>query len=250
MYVLHALWKSEPPGSLLLWGETSEKSSIVKKPKGRQSKIPKPLPHPFALPGEKLKEIVTEISGSLIGESASFDKLAISLPSANGLPTPSPQLIRDQDEPPIAPEALQPWYVPSAVFEPGVTLDFLLSLPNHPAPAIALGASIRYWAEAAKFAIELLTLQSFFPLVLEDKTEPVSYRAAWSAYFSETDFTRVEKLAKANATDLPGSPAGRIARNASAAEIGAEFSESNHRSFHSPSVIGRHCFPQKRCTPS
>ncbi|MDZ7289301.1 MAG: DEAD/DEAH box helicase [candidate division KSB1 bacterium] len=197
MYALHALWESEPSGVLHLWGETSEKPAAAKKPKGRQSKIPKPLPHPFAIEEEKLKELVSEISGSLLGESVTFDKLAIRLPSANGLPTPSPQLIRDQDEPMSAPEELQPWYVPSAIFEPGLALDFLLALPNQSTPTIALGTSIRFWAEVAKFAIELITKQSFFPVVLEEKTETKSYRAAWSVYLSEADFTRTETLAKA-----------------------------------------------------
>jgi len=197
MYALHALWKSDHPGTLQLWGETSEKPATAKKPKGRQSKIPKPLPHPFVIEEEKLKELVTEISGSLIGESIDFEKLTIRLPSANDHPVPSPQLIRDQDEPPSTPEELKTWYLPSAIFEPGLALDFLLSLPNQSTPAIALGQSIRFWAEVAKFAIELITRQNFFPVVLEEKNETKSYRAAWSVYLSETDFTRMETLAKA-----------------------------------------------------
>lgn len=194
MHALHALWKS---GALHLWGETSEKPAPAKKPKGRQAKIPKPLPHPFAIDGKKLKELVSEISGSLIGENITFEKLALRLPSANDLPAPSPQLIRDHDEPSSTPEALKSWYVPSAVCEPGLALDFLLSLPNQSSPAIALGVSIRYWAEVAKFAIELITRQSFFPVLLEEKNEAKSYRAAWSVYLSEADFTRMETLAKA-----------------------------------------------------
>lgn len=197
MYVLHAHWSSESLGALHLWGETSEKPATTKKPKGRQSKIPKPVPHPFAIAEEKLKQLVTEISGSLIGESVRFDRLAIRLPSMNGLPAPSPQLIRDQDEAPSAPEELRSWYVPSAVLEPGLALDFLLALPNQPAPAIVVGQSTRFWAEVAKFAVELITRQNFFPVVLEEKTKPVSYRAAWSVYLSESDFIRMETLAKA-----------------------------------------------------
>ncbi len=197
MYALHALWKSDASGRLHLWGETSAKPATAKKLKGRQSKIPKSLPHPFAIEGKKLKELISEISGSLIGESIKFEELAIRLPSTNGLPAPSPQLIRDQDEPPTIPEALKTRHVPSAIFEPGLALDFLLALPNQPTPAIAFGQSIRFWAEAAKFAIELITRQSFFPAVLEEKNERKSYRAAWSVHLSETDFTRLETLTKA-----------------------------------------------------
>jgi hypothetical protein len=197
MYALHPVWKSDTSGVLHLWGETSEKPAPAKKPKSRQSKIPKPRPHPFAIEDKKLKELVAEISGSLIGESINFEKLAIRLPSANDLPAPSPQLIRDQDEPPRVPKALKTWYVPAAAFEPELALDFLLSLPNQSPPTIALGASLRYWAEVAKFAIELITRQNFFPVVLEEKNETKSYRAAWSVYLSEADFTRLETLAKA-----------------------------------------------------
>jgi hypothetical protein len=170
MYALHALWKSDTSGVLHLWGETSEKPATAKKPKGRQFKISKALPHPFVIEEKRLKELVSEISGSLIGETSNFEKLAIRLPSANGVLTSSPQLIRDQDDPLSIAEALKTWYVPSAVFEPGLALDFLLSLPNQSMPAIALGQSIRFWAEVAKFAIELITRQSFFPVVLEEKT--------------------------------------------------------------------------------
>jgi len=197
MHALHALWKSDASGALHLWGETSEKPAPAKKPRGRQAKIPKPLPHPFAVNDRKLKELIAEISGSLIAESVSFDKLALRLPSTNDLPAPSPQLIRDQDEPPSTLEALKTWHVPSAVFEPDMALDFLLALPNQSTPAIAFGASLRYWAEVAKFAIELITRQGFFPLVMEEKNAAKSYRAAWSVYLSEADFTRAETLAKA-----------------------------------------------------
>jgi|GEM_PF-7122073 len=104
----------------------------------------------------QVKELIAKISGSLVGESIGLEKLAIRLPSANGLPAPSPQLIREQDEPPTTPEELKSWYVPSAVFEPGLALDFLLALPNQSPPAIVFGASLRYWAEVAKFAITAL----------------------------------------------------------------------------------------------
>ncbi|MCG3155006.1 MAG: RNA polymerase-associated protein RapA [bacterium] len=197
MHALHALWKSDSSGVLHLWGETSETPAPAKKPRGRQAKIPKPLPHPFAVKDGKLKELIAEISGSLIAESVSFDKLALRLPSTNDLPAPSPQLIRDQDEPSSTPEALKTWLMPSAVFAPGLALDFLLALPNQATPAIAFGASLRYWAEVAKFAIELITRQSFFPLVMEEKNAAKSYRAGWSVYMSEADFTRAEMLAKA-----------------------------------------------------
>jgi SNF2 family DNA or RNA helicase len=197
MYVLHAHWNSESLGALHLWGETSEQPAAIKNPKARKSKTSKPLPHPFAVEDEKLKEIITEISGSLIGESIRFDKLNLRLPSMNGSPVASSQLISDQTDSPAAPKELRQWCVPSAMFDPGLALDFLLAIPNQPPPMIVLGHSIRFWAEAAKFAIELVTRQSFFPIVLEEKTKPVSYRAAWSVYLSEADFARLETLAKA-----------------------------------------------------
>ncbi len=195
MHALHALWIADSLGALYLWGEFSEKPAATKKSKGR--KTPNLLLHPFAADEKKLKELITEISGSLIGENAGGDKLAIRLPAANDLPAASPQLIRDEEAPPSTLEALKTWHVPAVIFEPGLALDFLLALPNQPTPAIAFGASLRYWAEVAKFAIELITRQNFFPALLEEKNEAKSYRAAWSVYLSEADFTRMETLAKA-----------------------------------------------------
>ncbi len=76
MFALHALWKSDSSGVLHLWGDTSDKPATAKKSKGRQAKKPKPLPHPFAVEEEKLNQLITEISGSLIGESINLERLA------------------------------------------------------------------------------------------------------------------------------------------------------------------------------
>jgi len=122
MYVLHAHWNPEYLEALHLWGETSEKPAAIKNPKGRKSKTLKPLLHPFSVEDEKLKELVTEISGSLIGESIRFDRLNLRLPSMNSSPIASPQLIHDQVDSPATPKELQQWHVPSAILNPGLAL--------------------------------------------------------------------------------------------------------------------------------
>lgn len=54
--------------------------------------------------------------------------------------------------------------MPSA---PSLALDFLLALPNQATPTIAFGALLRHGAEVAKFAVALITQQSFFPLAID-----------------------------------------------------------------------------------
>jgi hypothetical protein len=81
-------------------------------------------------------------------------------------------------------------------------LDFLLKLP---APTettnsnIAFGSSLRFWVEAAKFVLEILTRQNFEPAILKSKTgAKMAYRAGWKIGLNEEpDLTRLETLQKA-----------------------------------------------------
>jgi len=197
MNVLHANWNTNAAGNLHLWGETSETPAAAKKLKRRSAKALQSRLHPFALEGAELKNAIAAVAGSLIAESGKSGKLKLHLPSIGEFPASSPQLIRDQDESPKMAKELKLWEVPTAKLEPGLALDFLLSLSNESAPDIALGDSIRFWAETAKFAIELIVQQRFFPWLLQEKANQVSYRASWTAYLSESDFDRLELLAKA-----------------------------------------------------
>ncbi len=197
MYVLHAIWNTSATGNLHLWGETSETPAAAKKSKRRSTKTSESRPHPFALEAEGLKNAVAAVTGSLVAESMEVGKLTLHLPSMGDMPASSPQLIRDEDDLPKMAKDLKLWEVATAKLDPGLALDFLLSVSDQSAPGIAFGDSIRYWAEAAKLVMELIVQQRFFPSLAQEESNEACYRASWTAYLSEVDFDRLELLAKA-----------------------------------------------------
>ncbi len=92
--------------------------------------------------------------------------------------------------------SLTPWDINTLALDPGAALDFLISLPGKPPRGFTFGASLRFWVEAAKLALELITRQCFVPTVKEEKRDKVrSLRAAWEAVVDEEDARREQLLA-------------------------------------------------------
>ncbi len=123
--------------------------------------------------------------------------ISVYLPStlAPVAPLPSPELILD-DRPAPGPEAqLLPWTMPALLLDPAQAVDFLLALPAEPPPRLAFGSSVRFWAEAIKFVLELAMRQSFAPTL--SKTREGAYRAAWQIVLIGDDEARAAALAAA-----------------------------------------------------
>jgi len=161
MIALHAIWTGR---ALHLWGEesASPRSGVRRRP----AKHPQPRAHPFAAGIDRLREATVGLGVSTSLTGAVEDRLTLVLPSLEAGPMPSPQLIRDDDtgsETSGRKVHLAPWTIPSLVLSPAEALEFLCALPGAPPSDIALGASARYWAEAARFVLELLARQQFLP---------------------------------------------------------------------------------------
>jgi len=192
MIVLHALWDNI--GKLRLWAESSTLPTITPKQRGQQST--KPRPHPFALATGPLREAVGDLFGGLIGESAISAVLAVLLPSTRRGPLPSRELIREDRIGDTDEIALTPWNINTLALDPDAALDFLVSLPSRPPYGVAFSSSLRFWVEAAKLSLELITRQCFVPTIKEDKPNNIrSFRAAWDAVTNEEDSRRVQLLA-------------------------------------------------------
>jgi SNF2 family DNA or RNA helicase len=179
MIVLHALWDSRT-SALCVWAESStepirsDKSSTV---------------HPFALPPDTLTETVLTCSPS--NEHAQPGTSTILLPSTRKGPLPSPELITHHEHEKAA--GLSPWDIPVVVYDTYTAFTFLVSLPTHPPSKIAFSSSLRFWVEAAKFSLELLTRQCFIPtLQKRDNT----YQAFWEGYITEDDADRMHTLSQ------------------------------------------------------
>ena len=153
--VLHSFW--DTCGKLHLWAESSTLPAIALKRRGQQST--KPRPHPFVVANDPLREVIGDLSKGLIGQSASSAVLPVLLPSTRRGPLPSRESIQedrigDSDE-----IALTPWDINTLALGPDAALDFLISLPSGPPHGVAFSSSLRFWVEAAKFSLEMITRQ-------------------------------------------------------------------------------------------
>jgi len=189
--VLHSFWDTS--GRLHLWVESSTLPAILHRGRGRRAI--KPQPHPFAL-ASSLREAVSDFPGGLIGEGAISAVLPVLLPSTRGGPLPSRELNHEDGAGNTDEIVLSPWEINTLALDAGAALDFLLSLPGGPPHGVAFGSSLRFWVEAAKFTLELITRQCFIPTLKKDKQDnTISIRAAWEAVISEEDARRVQLLA-------------------------------------------------------
>jgi SNF2 family DNA or RNA helicase len=114
---------------------------------------------------------------------------AFLLPGAKRGPLPSPWLIRE-DSTSEEPLGLSPWNVDALAFDPLFALDLLLDLPASPPHGIVFGNSLRFWIEAARFALELIAREQFAPTLRDG-------RARWTPVTNEEDRRRVHMLSKA-----------------------------------------------------
>ncbi|MCL5996209.1 MAG: SNF2-related protein [Chloroflexi bacterium] len=203
MIALHAVWDSGANPGLLVWAESSE-ARPARWRRGAGRRGAEQPPHPFAATDVVILRAVESIAPADVAEQAAPELILLSLPSAGApcAPLPSPELILDAGQRPVASQAeLRAWLTPALHLDPASSLDLLLALPLQPpggvdgGPALAFGSSLRFWAEAAKFALELATRQSFAPTV-----EPAGagdYRAAWHATLIGPDEEHSTALARA-----------------------------------------------------
>ncbi|HEV7236004.1 MAG TPA: SNF2 helicase-associated domain-containing protein, partial [Ktedonobacteraceae bacterium] len=199
MIVLHALWDNRLSEKLHLWAEVSNLllASATKRA-GRQAEVQPSHQHPYGLSYALLREAINELAGSMQLQSATPGTLTLLLPSTSKEPASSPELILEKELSDSKVVGLKPWDVATLSLDPGLALDFLLHLPNYPPHHVAFGDSLRFWAEAAKFSLALLTRQSYMPTLEETAQKGMrNFRAAWRTVLVGEDTERLSVLAKA-----------------------------------------------------
>ncbi|MGH4015470.1 MAG: DEAD/DEAH box helicase [Pseudonocardiaceae bacterium] len=136
MLAVHGFWSDRR--GLCLWAEDTERA--VKSP-SQAVRIARP--HPFAAPCEAVSEI----------HPGKHGVATLLLPSLRTAPLDSPELVRVTPRPAMssAPTLLS-WLVPVVWFDPAATLAVL----DEPADSVRYGASMRFLAEVATFAGELV----------------------------------------------------------------------------------------------
>jgi len=153
---LHGVWNS---AQFHIWGEDS--ALLASRTQQRLGRKRPSCPHPCSLSARQLSRALVGLVGGLpLGEDS---QLSLRLPSGNWGPSPSPELLDHTGRPGGKPQELKLWSVPSLAFGPAQALELLLALPAEPPAGLAVGASLRYWAEAAKLILELLAHERFLP---------------------------------------------------------------------------------------
>ena len=199
MIALHALWDQRST-CLRLWAETTPGESV--KPKRRRKRAagattansqPAAQSHPFAAAANLLAECAGEVFGSVAVAEAVIEPIQLALPSTDAAPVPSPELLLFSDD---TPTRLAPWEAVSLALPPEAALNALLDLPPQPPLGVNYGAALRFWAQVAGFAYELVLGQRFAPALQKGAGEN-TWRAGWSIVLSENDTERVKALARA-----------------------------------------------------
>jgi SNF2 family DNA or RNA helicase len=194
LIVLHALWDNVGVGRLRVWAESSALPLTFPEASGK----PKTQIHPFTLAQEPLLEAISNLAGNLLVKNGGTEVLALRLPSTTNGPLPSPELVLQEAVSQRSKVEFRWWDVVTLMFEPSSALDFLLALPSEHAYSVIFGDSLRFWAEAAKFVLELITRQCFAPALHEtQRGGMITCRAAWEAVLSPEDMRRVQHLVQA-----------------------------------------------------
>ncbi|MHB8577593.1 MAG: DEAD/DEAH box helicase [Dehalococcoidia bacterium] len=194
MLVLHAAWlpiAAERRPALALWAETD---APLRRGSGRGRGAMPPL-HPFAAGHAALREALVGVSPDSLAAAADADAIA-QLPSAEGVPFPSPELgPASHSSGPIA-ASLAACSVRVLALPAADAVRLLSVLQPERAPgALVLGADVRFWQQFAQFALSLLARQRLAP---DLDVVDARFVARWRPLVGEgEDARRVEALAAA-----------------------------------------------------
>lgn len=207
MNVLHGHWSAGQ--ELCLWAEDSTlPAKAIDRRRRRSPKAPAG-PHPFACPPDQLRETFALVTGgALIRELASKAQqreLTLLLPSVASGPLASPGLARD---PPRTGRdavagatgrglALAPWRVPTLALDAGGALELLahLAVGETAEPtAVPLGVSLRFLAELAWLALDLVGRGRMLPALVDERG---GLAARWRPVVTGEDAERLRALARA-----------------------------------------------------
>ena len=192
---LHGTWvkqESSRSGCFLVWGE-QKFPEVLTKPRGRRPKI---LRHPYAASPEDIIEILSTLSESLMLDEYEPDisdgEAILTLPVIAKTPIPSRQTVMElRGKPGMADCRVDAVYLstPDA-------LELLSALPMHAYDLpCRLGADIRFWSAAAKFAFHLISQQRFLPMLREETED--GFTAFWEPVLDDpTDAEELRRLVR------------------------------------------------------
>lgn len=182
---LHAFWRNEPFGALMLWGEGA--ATRKDGPSGRGV-----APHPFALPARDLARTMPELANA---RPVSVD---LALPSSGGRPWPSHPVLQDDIEVPGS-LSLTRWSVPGLSLNAAEALPCLLGLADTTSlreRSILAGQDMLFWLAAARLALDALAEENFLPALAQSRRGDPA--AVWRILWETPDMAeKLQALAQA-----------------------------------------------------
>jgi SNF2 family DNA or RNA helicase len=182
--------ESSEPGWFLIWGE-QKYPEVLTKPRGRRPRI---LRHPYAASSGAMREMLRALSESLMLDGFELDvsegEAVLTLPVIGRTPVPSRQTVTELDGKP----GMADCRIDAVYLSTSDALEFLSAIPlhTHDLPC-RLGADIRFWSAAAKFAFHLISQHKFIPMLREEAED--GFAAFWEPVLDDpSDVEKMEKL--------------------------------------------------------
>jgi SNF2 family DNA or RNA helicase len=155
--VVHGNWLPRT-SRFFLWGETPVETGLP------------PPDHPYQLAiGMVGESVLAPLSDPDSRLESARERVTLVLPTSGGSPIPSPELLLERESAGAQERRLASWRVSGLTLSPESALDWLVMLPTPEEldpHRFRLGAGIRYWSVAARFALELLARQRFLPAIV------------------------------------------------------------------------------------
>ncbi|MGI8913364.1 MAG: hypothetical protein ACR2JY_06185 [Chloroflexota bacterium] len=179
MQIVHAAWIPDDsagfvrPGACYLWVETDTPTQAVPRTPGS--------PHPRHLRGPALSGFLTEKLGlsqtPLVALQREFAERCFLLPSADGKPLPSSELLPYMEDPTPEEATLVPWQVCGyRLSAPIATLNDVYFRAQEMAEDFQLGSDFLFWRQFSQVLKGLIVKDQYIPAITYRQLAPADAR--------------------------------------------------------------------------
>ncbi len=180
---------------LFIWGEVPLDADHPVPKKGRKRGL---IFLPYDAGFEKLSSALREAGLRIKTSKKSFKTMIIWLPTRNGSPSISSEMIGETLEASL-PETFSPWQITALKLSPEGVVELLCQSVGKRilAPGIILGRDLVFWTRVLQFSGALIAKEQFIPTIERGSK---CFFARWEPIFWGNDSIRLSNLAKA----MPG----------------------------------------------
>jgi SNF2 family DNA or RNA helicase len=190
MIVLHAGWNED---RFLLWAEAVPETPVAVVARGgRKPRVPTAGLLPFDAGIERLRTALHDLQPDL---KPTPELATLWLPTVSGQPVASSPLIAEPPDPAAQP-ILAAWTVTAVPLTPLQAIDLLVACLDRDTltPGVVIGATLRFWATALRFASALVAREQFLPGI---RQRGETWSARWMPTPAGVEGTRLCQLSQA-----------------------------------------------------